>query len=89
MSQIFLTHKVKDFNAWKPFYDADKPRRQAAGLTELNVYREADDPNTVHILWESNNLDKFNAMVNDPGLAEAMEKAGVISKPSFVVLNKA
>ena len=34
MAFMLTRAKVRDFNAWKPAYDAHQPARSAAGLTE-------------------------------------------------------
>jgi len=78
-STVFLKHQVADYGAWRPLYDADAQRRADAGMTEMGVYRDANDENMVLIAWETNNLDALNAMLASPDLAEKMKAAGVAS----------
>ncbi len=80
-STVFLKHKVADYDAWRSAYDADTPRRAAAGLKEMGVYMEADDENMLLLVWEANNMDTFNSMLESPDLAAKMKEAGVVSKP--------
>jgi hypothetical protein len=46
----FLTviHECKDFQAWKRVYDAHASKRAEAGLTELHLLREYDNPISSH-----------------------------------------
>jgi hypothetical protein len=32
MARIFINHPVSDYDKWRPAFDADKPRRAAAGM---------------------------------------------------------
>jgi heme-degrading monooxygenase HmoA len=81
MGTVFLRHKVADYVAWRPIYDADEPRRNEAGLKEIGVYRDADDENMILIVWETDDTNAFKAMVESPDLADKMKEAGVTSEP--------
>lgn len=89
MSLVLINHKVKDFNAWKPYFDADRDRRSAAGLKEVYLTRKSDEPNNVFVLFETNDVDKAQKMMEDPNLQKVMEQAGVLGPPTITVLNKA
>ena len=88
MVTIIAHHRVKDFTVWKPHYDADKPRRMSAGVQDLEVGTRKDDPQDVYMIWKAENQENVNRMIHDPGLKEIMDKAGVITKPEFIVLNE-
>ncbi len=81
MPTVFVRHKVRDYDAWRPKYDGDIGRRQEAGLRDLGLFRDAEDPNMILMMWETDNLDGFNAMLGSPDLKAVMEDAGVISEP--------
>jgi hypothetical protein len=87
MAIIIANHRVKDFDQWKPYYDGDKTRRQDAGIKELRVGRKADDPNDVYLIWDVNDPTQIMKMRDDPDLRQLMEKSGVISDITFVVLD--
>jgi hypothetical protein len=87
MATIILNHRVADFDKWKPYYDADSPRRKAAGLREIKVGRKAGDPNNVFIIWEAPNTSDFQKMANDQDLRKLREKAGVINEPEVTILD--
>lgn len=81
MATIFLRHSVADYNAWRPVYDADRPRRDEGGLREVGVFRGADDPNSVLVVWVADDVSGFQAMMESDDLKEKMQEAGVTSAP--------
>lgn len=60
MATVFIRHRVADNSAWKPIYDADLPRRNAAGLKEIGVYRETSDENMLLVIFEVENPEVIN-----------------------------
>lgn len=80
MAKIFMNHPVADYDAWRSVFDADVGRREAAGLSNVLVLREADSPNSVWIVADGD-PDGLNQMMQDPELATEMEKAGVTGPP--------
>ena len=90
MARIFLTHKVKDYDQWREGYDADRERRQAAGLKEGGHFHSGDDRNSFLIVWDTEvgvaeANDMVTGMLADESLAKLMEEAGVLEKPDFWV----
>ena len=83
---VLVRHKVADFAKWKPVYDAHLSVRQKAGLKEEHVFRNADDPNEVLLLFSAEDLDKAKAFTASDDLRQAMEKAGVSDKPDVYSL---
>jgi hypothetical protein len=85
MSTIFVRHPVADFNAWRGHYDADADRRDQAGLQEVGVFQNSSDPNDVLIVFTADGRAGMDAMLDDPGLKETMEAAGVLGPPRVFV----
>lgn len=81
MATVFIRHPVADFDTWRPHYDADAHRRDEAGLTEIGVFQDASDPNSVLLLWSTDNVDGVEAMLADEGLKQKMQDAGVLAPP--------
>ena len=52
MAVLIIRHPVRDYVAWRPVYDAYEAARTAAGLTNGRVYRSAEDPNDILILFD-------------------------------------
>ena len=42
-----ITHTVKDYVKWRPFFDADSVNRKANGLEDIVVGRNMNDPNKI------------------------------------------
>ena len=87
MAQMLIRHKVKDFAAWKPAFDEHRAFRTAAGLKDLYLWRNLDDPKEVIVLFEASNPDKARAFAKSPDLKDAMAKAGVVGQPDIVFLS--
>ncbi len=81
MATIFLRHSVSDYDAWRPLFDADTARRDAAGTTLVGVFRDASDANSVLVVFDTDDVSGFEAMLADEELKAAMEEAGVTGPP--------
>jgi hypothetical protein len=89
MATVILSHRVKDYETWRPIFDADIQRRKDTGFYNERVFRGADDPGHIYVMAELNDPSALQTMMNDPDLAEKMGEAGVITKPEVLVLNPA
>jgi hypothetical protein len=86
MIHTLVRHKVADFAKWKPAYDAHASARQKAGLKEEHLFRNADDPNEVILLFSAEDIDKAKAFAASDDLRQAMQRAGVSDKPDVYFL---
>ena len=77
MAVVVLSHPVADFKSWKTVYDGDAERRSRAGLKEVIVGQDANDPNMVYMVFETDNPGVIQQMLSDPNLAEVMKESGV------------
>lgn len=91
MVYVNVRHTVAEYEQWRPFFDQDEARRQAAGATGANqVYRDLDDPNTITIVIEWDNAENARKFLDDPALREVMQKAGVVGMPAVrAILSRA
>ncbi len=89
MPYLLIRHKVKDFATWKPVYDGHVLARDAAGLKELQLLRNADDSSEIVILFESRDHEQARAFVSSEDLRAAMERAGVADQPDIFFLDNA
>lgn len=78
--------RVRDYSEWKTGYDAHEPIRAAAGLTEKHVLQDADDPNTVTLIFEAEDLKRAEEFSKSDDLREAMQKSGDLGKPEMYFL---
>jgi hypothetical protein len=82
-------HKVADYENWKPVFDSDEQRRLNYGIHVHKLFRSEQDANDVHLIFAVDSLEGFEQCVQDPALGELMQKAGVLEKPEFILLNQA
>ena len=85
MARVFLNHPVADYGKWRPYFDRDAPRRASAGLVDIAVLRDADDPNSVWIVGEGDPA-KVEEMLHDAELGKVMQEAGVTAPPQLYVV---
>lgn len=86
MAVVVLSHPVADFKKWKTFYDADAGRRTEAGLKEIIVGQDANDPKMVYMVYETDKPEIMRQMLSDPNLGEIMKEAGVTGPPNAVII---
>ena len=78
---VTVIHECEDYPTWKKAYDAEAPKRAAAGLTELHVLREYDNANLIALMFGVADVGRAKAFVTSPDLAAAMKTAGIIGSP--------
>ena len=86
MIHMLIRHKVADFAKWKPVYDAHASARQSAGLKELHLLRNTEDPDEVILLFSVQDFNKAKTFAGSDDLRQAMQKAGVSDKPDVYFL---
>jgi quinol monooxygenase YgiN len=82
-----VTHKVKDYSAWRAGFDAHASARKQAGIIGHHINRMADDPSTVSVYLAANTQDALRAFAASPSLREAAKGAGVVGEPVIVLLS--
>lgn len=85
---IINTVEVKDFVTFKKGFDAGAPVRDKAGIKVVGLFQSVDNGNVVTVVEEAASAEAAKAFFSDPKAKEAMEKAGVVSKPELKILNK-
>ena len=86
MPHLLIHHQVRNFDAWKAVYDAHKPARDEAGLTEMHLFQGVNDPDEVVVLFHAEDAKKAHDFTQSKDLIEAMQRAGVVGMPSMVEL---
>jgi len=77
---------VQDFDKWKPPYDSHQQARAAAGLKELKLWHNIDEPNEIVLLFEVSDVEQAKAFVESKDLKERMAAAGVTATPDILFL---
>jgi hypothetical protein len=78
MPHLIIRVTVQDFSKWKPVYDSNLPARQAAGLKELNLWRNADKSNELVLLFDVSDIAKAKEYTLSTELKEKLKAGGVI-----------
>jgi len=76
-----ISHKVKDYDKWRPLFNTDSTARRTSGMEDIVVGREIDNRNNVLIALKISDIQKAKDFGTDPRLKAVMEKGGVLSKP--------
>jgi heme-degrading monooxygenase HmoA len=87
MPGLLVRHKVEDFAKWFPVYSNHASMRKNGGEKGAHVYRNADDPSEVFILFEWDSIENARAFFASDDLRAAMHDAGVVGKPEASFLN--
>ena len=88
MPFMLVRHKVKNYDKWKPVFDEHAAARKAGGSRGGRLFRSADNPNEIVIMFEWESLEKARKFVQSEDLRKAMEQAGVIDKPDIYFLDE-
>ncbi len=88
MPYMLVRHKVRDYDKWKPIYEEHGATRKASGSKEARLFRNADNPNEMIILFEWDDLAKARKFAQSEDLIKTMQKAGVSDKPDIYFLDE-
>lgn len=85
---MLVRQKVKDYQKWKPFFDEHAPTRKANGSKGGHLFRSADNPNEIIVLFEWDDVKNARKLAQSEDLRKTMEKAGVADKPDIYFLEE-
>jgi hypothetical protein len=83
LSRVTVTHKVKDYDAWKKSFDSHKQSRMDAGLVDRAISYTIGDNHTVSVAFVITDMQKAEAFMNSKDLKDKMAEAGVTGKPDI------
>jgi hypothetical protein len=78
---------IGDYAKWRAGFDKAKPFRDKAGITNAQVYRNADKDNAIIVLSETSDIAKARGVLESPELRKAMQEAGVVGPHKISVLS--
>ena len=81
-TRVMMTHKVKDWDAWKKEFDSHKQIRIDAGLKDRVVGHSVDDTHNVVLVFTVNDMEKAKAFMASKDLKDKMTAAGVEGPPT-------
>lgn len=86
MVYMLAQHKVENFSNWKEVFDSVADLRETNGEKSAQIFHDANDPNSLTLLFEWDNLDNARQYAQSPELKAAMQKAGVTGPPTISFL---
>lgn len=81
--RLQVSHKVKDWDAWKKVFDAHKQARMDAGLSDRVVAHTIGDNKSVRLVFAVSDMEKAKTFINSQELKDRMAEGGVEGKPNF------
>jgi heme-degrading monooxygenase HmoA len=91
MTYLLERHKVRDYERWRTVFDGDAADREAAGCREARIFRSADDPKEVVVLFEWDGLESARRRIGSGTLSRKFDEAGVsggIGQTEFYLLEE-
>jgi hypothetical protein len=85
-------HKVQDYDKWKAVFEEDTDNRAASGSRGAQIFRNADDPMELVVLFEWESLEMARERVGSEALSQKFEEAGVaqgVERTEFYFLEEA
>lgn len=84
-ADVFVHHRVRDFEVWKQVFDEFEPKRRAAGEQEYRIAREPGEPNDLYLSFDWDNAANARRFLSSSELSDAMQRGGVLEKPEIHV----
>ena len=81
-----VSHLVKDYAAWRAFFDQAAPFREKSKILQSDVFQDPRDKNKVTVIQHYATLADAEAFLSQPQWRENMLKAGVIGGPDVTLL---
>ena len=86
-TRVIVTHKVKDWDAWKKSFDSHKQARVDAGLTDRAIGYAVGDTHMVTVAFIIHDKQKAEAFMSSKDLKDKMAEAGVEGAPDIFFYN--
>lgn len=78
-THILWQADVADFDAWLDVFKQDKPARLAAGIVDLNIWRDPERENHAVALFAIQNLDHARAFFDSENRSMHRERGGLVN----------
>jgi heme-degrading monooxygenase HmoA len=88
MSHFLVIHTVEDYKKWKSIFDEHASVRKEYGGKGATLFRNADNPNNLVILWDWESAEKAREFAQSNSLRDAMQRAGVQGTPTIIFLEE-
>ena len=88
MIYVLVRHKVKDYEKWKPVFDAQNAARKSTGEKGGKLLHNIDDHNEMIIYFKWDTVENARKFYESEDLKAAMQKGGVVDKPDIFFLEE-
>jgi predicted ester cyclase/heme-degrading monooxygenase HmoA len=88
MAHMLVRLAVRDYKVWRPVFDSVADLRREYGEQSHRILRPDDDPESVVVLFDWDNLDNARRYAASPELRAAMERGGVVGRPEILFLEE-
>ena len=82
---LAIRHHVGDYAAWRKVYDEVESLRVQHGCIGHRLMRLPDDGNELFVTHDFPTVEQAGSFAHDPGLREAMGRAGVEGVPRIEI----
>jgi quinol monooxygenase YgiN len=90
MIHVLVQVTVADFERfWSGFQTRGRPLRERHGSKRARVFRHADDPDRVTILFGWASREHFERFLQDPEVRASMAQGGTLGAPAITYLEQA
>ena len=92
MPYLLERHKVRDYDKWRAVFDEDTDNRAASGSRGARIFRSADDPSALMVLFEWESLEMARRRIESKAVSQKFEEAGVaggVERTEFYLLEEA
>lgn len=73
MPTVVARHKVGDFETWMKGHQ-ERMQLFAPAISSFQTFQDTDDPKSVVLVIEVNDMDKLGAIMNDPKNQDAKDR---------------
>lgn len=84
MATIIVSHKVGNFDTWLKGHQ-DRLNVFSPLVSNFQTFQDSNDPNSIAMTMEVNDLDKLGELMNDPTIQPFKDKHTVIDPISVYV----
>lgn len=88
MAYLYVRHRVADFDRWLRVFDSHAEAQKEAGFGDVQILREANDPEVVVLFFQVEDLEKARAFTSSPEAEKGKEDSGVIGEPEALWLEE-
>ena len=80
---MVVEFSIKDYAAWRPVFDGAAADRMAAGVSNARVFRDADKPDRMLVIFDVASKAKGTAWMKSTTVRADWQKGGVVGEPAY------